>query len=166
VEFDEYVAARGTALLRFARLLTGDQASAEDLLQAALADAYVRWARVRDADHPDAYMRRVIVNRQLSWRRRRSSSEVSTSPAALGAAAAGVPDIALGVVDRDHARRVLAALPPRARTILVLRYYEDLADAEIADLLGLAPATVRSTASRALSALREATDLSQEVRHD
>jgi DNA-directed RNA polymerase specialized sigma24 family protein len=66
LEFDEYVAARGTALLRFARVLTGDSASAEDLLQAALADAYVRWSRVEAADAPDAYVRRVIVNRHLS----------------------------------------------------------------------------------------------------
>ena len=151
MEFDEYVAARGPALLRFARVLTGDQASAEDLLQAALADAYARWPRVQGADHPDAYLRRVIVNRHLSWRRRRSASELVLSAEAI---TASLPDIAVGVVDRDQVRQVLASLPARARTILVLRYYQDLGDAEIADLLGVSPATVRSTASRALSLLR------------
>jgi RNA polymerase sigma-70 factor (sigma-E family) len=155
VEFDEYVAARGTALLRFARVLAGDQASAEDLLQAALADAYARWPRVQGADHPDAYLRRVIVNRHLSWRRRRSASELVLSSEAIAASADGLPDIAAGVVDRDQVRQVLASLPARARTILVLRYYQDLGDAEIADLLGVRPATVRSTASRALSLLRD-----------
>ena len=158
MEFEEYVAVRGGALLRFARVLTGEQAAAEDLLQAALVDAYTRWSKVRAAERPDAYLRRVIVNRHLSWRRRRSSSELVLSPEHLTAAyrqsCGSDPDIAVSVADRDHARQVLASLAPRARTVLVLRYYADLGDAEIADLLGVTAATVRGTASRALSILR------------
>ena len=148
MDFEEYVAARSGALLRFARVLTGDQAAAEDLLQAAFVDAYTRWSKVAAAERPDAYLRRVIVNRHLSWRRRRSSSELVASAEHISDASSRVrdsgPDIAVGVADRDHARHVLATLAPRARTILVLRYYADLADAEIADVLGISSATVRA----------------------
>jgi RNA polymerase sigma-70 factor (sigma-E family) len=154
LEFEQYVAARGQALLRLAYVLTGDAHAAEDLTQAALYDTLRHWRKVARADHPDAYVRRVLVNRHLATSRRRSSSEVvldDVEPLATAVA----PDPATGVADRDEARRVLAELPPRARAVLVLRYYADLDDAAIADTLGVAPGTVRSTASRALATLRE-----------
>jgi RNA polymerase sigma-70 factor (sigma-E family) len=154
VDFEQYVAARGQALLRLAYVLAGDAHTAEDLTQAALYDALRHWRRVAQASHPDAYVRRVLVNRYLATRRLRASSEVvleDVEPLATASA----PDPATGVADRDEARRVLAGLPPRARAVLVLRYYADLDDAAIADALGIAPGTVRATASRALAVLRE-----------
>jgi RNA polymerase sigma-70 factor (sigma-E family) len=154
VEFEQYVAARGQALLRLAYVLTGDAHAAEDLTQSALYDALRHWRRVTRAGHPDAYVRRVVVNRYLSGRRRRASSEVvldDVEPLSTAVA----PDPAVGVVARDEVRRALAGLPPRARAVLVLRYYADLDDAAIAEALGIAPSTVRATASRALAGLRD-----------
>jgi RNA polymerase sigma-70 factor (sigma-E family) len=150
VQFEDYVAARGQALLRFAYVLTGDQHAAEDLTQAALADAYRHWRKVSRAEHPDAYVRRVVINTHLGWRRRRSSHEHPTGEDLDGV----VADHADAVASRDMSRRVLDGLPPRARTVLVLRYYADLDDAAIADLLRLSQSSVRATASRALAALR------------
>jgi RNA polymerase sigma-70 factor (sigma-E family) len=153
MEFEDYVAARGQALLRLAYVLTGDQHTAEDLTQAALLDALRHWRRICRASHPDAYIRRVMVNRNLARRRTRASSElVLDDVGPLSKVFA--PDPALAVADRDQVFRALAGLAPRARTVLVLRYYADLDDAAIADCLGLAPGTVRATASRALATLR------------
>jgi RNA polymerase sigma-70 factor (sigma-E family) len=157
VQFDDYVVARGPALLRFAYVLTTDAHAAEDLVQSALADAYRHWSRVQRADHPDAYVRRIIVNRHLSGRRRRWWGERPTDPldGALGGSAGGVAaDLAEAVVDRDETRAVLDGLAPRARTVLVLRYYVDLDDHAIAETLGITESTVRATASRALATLR------------
>ena len=153
MEFEQYVAARGQALLRLAYVLTGDAHAAEDLTQAALYDVLRHWRRVTRADHPDAYVRRVVVNRYLSGRRRRASAEVVLDDVE-SLSTAVVPDPAIGVVARDEVRRALSGLAPRARAVLVLRYYADLDDAAIADALGIAPGTVRSTASRALASLR------------
>jgi RNA polymerase sigma-70 factor (sigma-E family) len=154
VDFEQYVAARGQALLRLAYVLAGDAHAAEDLTQAALYDVLRHWRKVTRASHPDAYVRRVMVNRYLATRRLRASSEVVLADVEP-LATAFAPDPAIGVADRDQVRRALAELAPRARTVLVLRYYADLDDAEIADTLGVAPGTVRATASRALATLRE-----------
>jgi RNA polymerase sigma factor (sigma-70 family) len=102
-----------------------------------------------------------LVNRHLSQARRRSSSEVPVAQPDEGGPSE--PDIALAVAERDRVRLMLHALPPRSRTILVLRYYADLSDNQIADVLSISPATVRSTASRALGALRDV-DLAEEAR--
>jgi RNA polymerase sigma-70 factor (sigma-E family) len=158
VDFEEYVSARGPALLRFAYVLTMDRHSAEDLVQAALTDAYRHWRRVNHADHPEAYVRKIIVNLHLSrrrrlWRREQPSELIDGD---LGRQARSEPDIADHVVERDAAREALDALPPRARTILVLRYYGDFEDRAIAVILGIQESTVRSTASRALTTLRGA----------
>lgn len=154
MQFEEYVAARGQALLRFAYVLTTDAHAAEDLVQSALADAYRHWRKVSRADHPDAYVRRMIVNTHLGWRRRRASTEIPTGTPADSASPAA--DHAEAVAARDESRRALDSLPPRARTVLVLRYYADLDDAAIADTLGITSSSVRATASRALAALRDA----------
>ena len=151
--FEEYVAERGQALMHLAYVLSGDAHLAQDLVQSALVDAYRHWPRVAAADHPDAYVRRILVNAHLSRLRRRSSTE---RPSVL-AEGSGLlaPDPADGVVARDHTRRMLGGLAPRARTVLVLRYYADLDDAAIAHHMGITPSTVRATASRALTALRQ-----------
>jgi RNA polymerase sigma-70 factor (sigma-E family) len=155
VDFEAYVAARGQSLLRFARALCGDQASAEDLVQAGLADALAHWERVVAADQPDAYMRQVMLNRFLSWRRSRAAGELVVDMTRVLAHRASGDDTAREVTDRDDVRRSLAELPPRSRAVLVLRYFDGLSDTEIADALGVSAGTVRSTASRALAVLRE-----------
>ncbi len=163
--FDEYVEQRGPALLRLAFVLTGDRYLAQDLAQSALIKAHQKWRRVRTTDQPDAYVRRVLVNEHLSWRRRRSSGEIPVDRAAedygasgtsgVSGTSAGQPDAAARLAERDSAWRLLATLPPKQRAVLVLRYYEDLPDAEIAAVLGCGVSTVRSQASRALATLRD-----------
>jgi RNA polymerase sigma-70 factor (sigma-E family) len=155
MRFEEYAAARGPALLRFAYVLTSDAHAAQDLTQSALADAFRHWRKVSRADHPDAYVRRILVNTHLGTRRRRWTGERPDEAAlARELDRLGSPDHADAFADRDEAQRFLASLPPRARAVLVLRYYADLDDAAIADLLGVTPVAVRSTASRALATLR------------
>jgi RNA polymerase sigma-70 factor (sigma-E family) len=161
VTFERYVAERGPSLLRLAYVLTGDAHLAEDLTQIALADAYRHWRRVAAAREPDAYVRRMLINAHLSWRRRRSSTE---RPAEVAERAAGAaPDPADEVAARDRMRGLLVTLAPRARTVLVLRYYADLDDAGIAVAMGITESAVRATASRALAALR-GLDLVEEFR--
>lgn len=154
MEFDEYVAARGQALLRFGYVLSGDAHLAEDLVQIAQVKAHRRWRRVAAADHPEAYLRRMIVNSFLDHRRRRSVHEV---PIDLGRPFEPYPssdDHAEWIVSRSEMWLALARLPNKQRAVLVLRYYEDLPDSTIATLLGCTQSTVRSNAARALTALR------------
>jgi RNA polymerase sigma-70 factor (sigma-E family) len=149
--FEGFVAARGTPLLRLAVMLTGNSHDAEDLLQATLVKLLRSWDRVAAADQPAAYARRVLVNEHVSWRRRPSRREQTWSDAALAAATpageAGEPQV-------DEGWALLATLPRRQRAVLALRYYEDLSDAQIAEVLGCSESTVRSNASRALATLR------------
>lgn len=155
--FDDYVASRGAALLRLAFLLTGDRHLAEDLTQDVLIRVYGRWPRIAGMAQVDAYVRRALVNTHVSWRRRRSSGEVPLAEVSDAARAAGtdaVPDGVQASAERDQAWRLLATLPRKQRAVLVLRFYEDLSDQEIAGVLGCSHATVRSQASRALAALR------------
>lgn len=147
VPFAAYVAARTPALMRVAYLLTGDWQRAEDLLQTALMGCYGRWSRI---DDPDAYVRRTLVVTYAGWRRRRWTGE---RPGDLPErAAAG--DAMRGADERADLLRLLGGLPPRQRAVVVLRYYEDLPDAEIAGLLGISVGTVKSQANRALAKLR------------
>jgi RNA polymerase sigma-70 factor (sigma-E family) len=152
VTFEEYVLTRGPALVRLARLLVGDNHRAEDLVQDALARAYPRWNRICRVDQPDSYLRRMLVNARNSWWRRRLNHEVAV-PAV--ADRAGTDDVGGAAADRDAMWRLVRALPPRQRAVLVLRFYEDLDDAAIADILGCSLVTVRSHAMRALATLRE-----------
>lgn len=151
--FDEYVAARGESLLRFALMLAGDRHLAEDLMQSVLARAYVRWSRIGAMQRPEAYLKQMLVNEHLQWWRRRSSREV---PVAAPAERASTDDAAGSYAARDAAWELLGRLPRRQRAVLVLRFYEDLSDAEIASVLGCSAGTVRSQAARALAALRAA----------
>lgn len=153
MDFDAFVAARGQALLRLAHVLTGDPDDAQDLSQATLVDTLRHWRKVARADSPEAYVRRIMLNRHLATRRRHASSEVVLRDVEPPADASAT-DPATGVAARDEVHGALATLSPRARAVLVLRYYADLDDAAIADCLGMPVGTVRSLASRSLAALR------------
>jgi RNA polymerase sigma-70 factor (sigma-E family) len=151
VTFDEYVLARGAALVRLARLLTADEHLAEDLVQEVLAKAYVRWRRIDAQDRPDLYIRRMLVNAHHSWWRRAVNREIPVE--AVGDATAD-GDFAGRAVERDALWRLVEALPARQRTVIVLRYYEDYDDATIADFLHCSTGTVRTHAKRALDRLQ------------
>ncbi|UZN01980.1 SigE family RNA polymerase sigma factor [Cellulomonas sp. S1-8] len=159
---DDVVRAHLPGLLRYATVLTGDGHTAADLVQEVLLRAHVRWTRISLMDRPDLYLRRMVTNEHLSWRRRWHVRTVHPSTEeVLAAHADPTRDHAHRVVEDDAMWERLAALPPRQRTVLVLRYYEGLADLEIAQVLGTSAATVRSHASRALATLRVA-DLTTE----
>jgi RNA polymerase sigma-70 factor (sigma-E family) len=151
VTFEEYVLVRGGSLVRFARLLTGDEHRAEDLVQEVLAKAYVHWRRVGGLDRPDLYVRRMLVNAHHSWRRRRANREVVV--AAVQDAPTG-RDTAAESAERDAVWRLVRQLSPRQRTVIVLRYYEDYDDTTIAEVLQCSPGTVRTQAKRALDKLQ------------
>jgi RNA polymerase sigma-70 factor (sigma-E family) len=151
-EFEQYMAARQPSLLRTAYLLTGDRHAAEDLVQTSLAKLYLSWDKVQRRELVDGYVRRIMVNENNSlWRRAWKRREVSTD---------SIPDHA-GVDDRhDHGERsalweFVQTLPRKQRAVVVLRYYEDLSEAEVAETLGISVGTVKSQSSRALAALRE-----------
>jgi len=152
-DFDEYVNARSPHLLRLAYLLTRDWQTAEDLLQTTLVKVWSAWGRL-DAGSPDGYVRQVMVRTHLSWRRRRWIGEVASGDLAERAAGRPAPDQMSAVDERDRLWRRLGELPHRQRAVLVLRYFEDLSDDQIAGVLGIGVAGVRSQASRALGRLR------------
>lgn len=156
--FADYVASRGHALTRMAYLLTGDHAAAEDLVQAALASAFARWRRIEAMQSPDAYVRRMIVNQHVSWWRRHRREQLRAAVPDVA-----VPDFAGGQAVAEAVRAAVRALPRRQRAALVLRYYEDLPDAEVAAVLGCSPGTVRSQLTRALAALRRVSSLTELV---
>ena len=150
--FEEFAATRMPGVLRFAAVLSGDQATAEDLAQEVLIRAYARWDRIGCLDRPELYVRKMMLNEFLSWRRRSSrqipAGGMASEPASIA------PDHAAEYNEREALLAELGKLPRRQRAVIVLRYYEDRGDSEIADLLGCSPGTVRSHASRALAALR------------
>ncbi|ADB34786.1 RNA polymerase, sigma-24 subunit, ECF subfamily [Kribbella flavida DSM 17836] len=153
MEFEEYASARGQELVRLGFTISGDYQRAEDLAQIALMQAFRSWRKVQRADDPHTYVRRILVNSYLSMTRRRSFTE---APAADLDPDRTVPDPATDIVNSDDLWRALATLSARERVVLVLRYYQDLDDRTIADLLGIKPSSVRSVASRALASLRKA----------
>jgi DNA-directed RNA polymerase specialized sigma24 family protein len=163
VTFEEYVAERGKALLRLAYVLVRDRQLAEDMTQTALAHAYRRWRRVESAGQPDAYVRRILVNTFLDARRRRSSTEVPIEVSAQ------LPMIRLTTSLSGTGSGGCWTLSRRGREPcrrLVLRYYADMDDASIADLLGVSVSGVRATAARALQVLGDgrAQDAVEEAR--
>jgi RNA polymerase sigma-70 factor (sigma-E family) len=151
--FADFVATRSPALLRTAYLLTCDWSTAEDLLQTALAKAWFAWGRI-DGD-PEPYVRRILVTTYASWWRRRWSGEVPTEQLPHAAAT----DRTAQVDDRDALWQALGRLPKRQRAVVVLRYFEDLTEAQTADALGVAVGTVKSQTSKALATLRVDTSL-------
>ena len=149
-DFAAYMSARQQALYRTAYLLAGDHAGAEDLLQNAFAKLYLSWDKIRDREALDGYVRRIMVNENNSlWRRAWKRREHSTDT---------MPDTGTHDAYDDGTGGALwsfvQTLPPKQRAVVVLRYYEQLSEAEIADVLGISPGTVKSQASRALAALR------------
>jgi RNA polymerase sigma-70 factor (sigma-E family) len=152
---DELVRRHLPGLIRYATVLVGDQHTAADLVQEVLLRAHQRWRRIALTDRPDLYLRRMVTNEHLSWRRRWHVRMVrpTADDALVGHAGTG-GDHAEHLAQEDAMWHRLEQLPPRQRTVLVLRYYEGLADAEIATVLGTSPATVRSHAARALTTLR------------
>lgn len=146
--YEEYVTARWAALYRTAHLLTGDPATAEDLLQSTLIKTYVNWAKVSRADSPDAYVKKMLLNELLSEKRKDARRNGRAHLVVAGDAAGPDPTDRLDLWSR------LAELAPRQRAVLVLRYYEDLSEAQIADVLGVSVGTVKSQAHAALRTLR------------
>jgi RNA polymerase sigma-70 factor (sigma-E family) len=153
VSFEEFVRACSPRLFRTALLLAGqDRAAAEDLLQLALERAYRHWARVCRSGEPERYVQRILANASNDrWRRAARRPERLLRPSDADPLA---QDQSGAVVERDFLMRALAALPPRQRTVLVLRYFNDLSEAEIADALGCSVGTVKSQVSRGLARLR------------
>jgi RNA polymerase sigma-70 factor (sigma-E family) len=161
VTFDEFVGARLGALLRYATAVTCDPHLAEDVVQDVLVRAQPRWGRIGGVEQPEAYLRRMVLNEFLSWRRRASRQAALVRRATFDAVSPTVEDPASLLVERDAVVSMIAALPPRQRAVVALRFYEGSSDAEIAQLLGCSEATVRSHASRALATLRGARALSR-----
>ena len=158
-DFRSYVVARSSALLRTAYLLTGNRADAEDLLQTTLAKTYLSWDRVRDREAIDGYVRRTMVNTQTSfWRRKKPEALYDEVPERAGRDAHADADL------HDALWSALDRLPRKQRAMVVLRYYEDLSEADTAALLGVSVGTVKSTTSRALSKLREDDSLRDDPR--
>lgn len=156
-DFVSFVATWSGPLLRLATGLTGDRLTGEDLLQTALTKTYLRWSRVRAADSPEAYVRRIVVTTHLSWLRRRRVRE-DLRPTLIDLPVAHATPAA---EDRDALWSALARLGRKQRAVVVLRYYEDLPDEDIGRLLGCRPATVRSQAMRALATLRDLPELAE-----
>lgn len=146
----EFVASRAQALIRVAYLLTGDRSSAEDLFQSALAKTLPKWRSIRHSD-PEGYLRAVMYREQVSWwrrLRRRREAPLGTEKSVV-ADPTGETDLRLAL------RAALRQLPPAQRTVVVLRYYEDLPEARVAEMLGCSVGTVRSRTHRAVTRLRQ-----------
>jgi len=152
LSFEEFAASRGPALVRLARGLLKDPHHAEDVVQDVLAKALLKWSRISSVDDPDAYVRRMLVNASTSFWRRAVRREYSFEHERLPEQRVG--DRSGDVASRDQMLGLLRRLPPRQRAVLVLRHYEGLPDAEIADILGCSQVTVRSNAHRGLATLR------------
>jgi RNA polymerase sigma-70 factor (sigma-E family) len=148
--FREFVRDRGSPLHQSAYLLCGDWHIAHDLVQETLVKAYRHWPRVQQADDPDAYVRRILINEaHRRWRRRESAV-----PVARFTAEPAVPDVTDDFARREGLLRALLRLPLQQRATVVLRYLEGRTQSETADLLGCSEGTVKSQSSRALATLR------------
>jgi RNA polymerase sigma-70 factor (sigma-E family) len=152
--FDQFAADRIDRLLRFATALTCDPHLAQDVVQEVLVRVQHRWDRIGPLPARDMYVRRMIINEYLSWRRRKASRNIAATHSTLDVLGTPTADPATAYAERDAMRTQIRQLPRRQRAALVLRYYEDRTDPEIAELLGCSVGTVRSHVSRALSTLR------------
>jgi RNA polymerase sigma-70 factor (sigma-E family) len=150
-DFRIFVQGIAASLHRTAYLLCGDWYQADDLVQEALAKAYSHWRKVRRADNPSAYVRRILVNEsRRSWRRGRNLTVHPDNEAADIA----VADMSDGVVNRAELLQALQSLPDRQRATVVLRFLEELSERETAEVLGCSEGTVKSQTSRALTKLK------------
>jgi RNA polymerase sigma-70 factor (sigma-E family) len=153
-EFDQFVATHVDDLLRTAYLIVWDDGEAEDIVQECLLKAARRWPRIRRMEQPRAYVRRMLVNLALDDARGRARRRTELEPGALAGRIALDPLPAFD--ERTELLQALGELPERQRAVLVLRYFNDLTEAQVAEVLGCAPGTVKSSASRGLARLREA----------
>ncbi|HET6299727.1 MAG TPA: SigE family RNA polymerase sigma factor [Kribbella sp.] len=160
LDFDTWVSLRGAGLLRFAYLITRDHGRAEEAVQDALVAAYSRWSRI--GAEPDAYVRRCIINADISRWRRFFRRETPVGDPDLLSSGPGA-DHAVTHAEKDAVWTLCASLPTRQRAAVVLRYYEGLPDAEIAEILGCSAGTVRSQIHRALASLRTTLSTTEEV---
>lgn len=149
--FEEFVRSDSVTLLRFAVALTGDRGLAEDLVQDTLVKAFRSWHRIETTDQPWSYVRRMLVNEHVSWRRKWSRI---VPVADVGLISQSGPSGIEGVADRDLVLKYLRLLPARQRAAVVLHYLEDMPTEQIADVLGCRPATVRAYLSKAMTTLR------------
>jgi RNA polymerase sigma-70 factor (sigma-E family) len=155
VAFVDYVRSRGGVLLKAALVLTGNRPDAEDLVQATLVKAYLSWDRIADVTALDTYVRRVMINTHISgWRRRRldeyPTDDLPDSPAADETGNSDLHELVQRAIDR---------LPRRMRAAVMLRYYDDMSEPEVAAALGVSVGTVKSTVARAVAKLREDAEL-------
>jgi RNA polymerase sigma-70 factor (sigma-E family) len=155
VAFVDYVRSRGGALLKAALALTGNRPDAEDLVQATLVKTYLSWERIADVAALDTYVRRVMINTHISgWRRRRldeyPTDDLPDSPAADETGNSDLHELVQRAIDR---------LPRRMRAAVMLRYYDDMSELEVAAALGVSVGTVKSTVARAVAKLREDAEL-------
>jgi RNA polymerase sigma-70 factor (sigma-E family) len=157
-DYETFVRALLPRMLRYATMLTGEREQAADLVQDVLVKAYRRWSRIADADHPDRYVLRMVTNGYLSWRHSRSARLITSGELPEQVRP---DDFASDHAIREDMWQRLARLPKRQRAVVVLRYYEQLADSEIAEMLGCAQATVRAHAHKALTTLRNGLTVEQ-----
>jgi RNA polymerase sigma-70 factor (sigma-E family) len=157
--FGEYVRTRSRALLRAAQAMTGNKSDAEDLVQATLVKAYQSWDRISDPAALDTYVRRVMVNTHISGWRRRRLDEYPTDdlPDSPEADATGDADL------RDVVQRAIDRLPRQMRAAVMLRFYDDMTEPEVAAALGISIGTVKSTVARAVAKLRQDAELGQDA---
>jgi len=146
--FREFAEQRLDALVRFGWALTGNRDDAHDLVQTALTRTALAWPRVRRKDNPEAYVRRAMVRTHMNSWRRRPALDIDLIEVI------DLDDHAAGDAERDAVWRALQQLPPRQRAVVVLRYYDDLPEADIAELLGCSRGTVKSQCAKALAKLR------------
>ncbi|ANZ38062.1 RNA polymerase subunit sigma-24 [Lentzea guizhouensis] len=152
--FDQFVADRIDRLLAYATAVTCDKHLAQDIVQDVLLRAARKWDRIGAMDAPYLYVKRMVTNEYLSWRRLKASKTIALERAELAQRTPPVADPADAHAERDAMRARIAVLPRKQRAALVLRYYEDCTDAQIAQVLGCTESTVRSQLSRALQTLR------------
>jgi RNA polymerase sigma-70 factor (sigma-E family) len=165
-DFDRFVAGSTDTLLRTAYLIVGDLGEAEDLVQDTLFEVARRWPRVRRMEHPTAYARRILVNRAVGGAKRRARRRQELAADGLSERPErGQPELAgVQIGEHDELIGALAALPPRQRAVIVLRYFLDLSEAEVAAALKCSLGTVKSTASRGLARLERALRTTNDTR--
>lgn len=160
-DYSDFVALRWTSLLRTAYLLTGDHGHAEDLVQTALAKCFVAWPRLRASDAADAYVRKTLLNTYISWRRKKSWHELPSEDPPEPEGVDGTEALA----ERSVVLEALAALPPKQRAVVVLRFYEDLGVRQVARQLGCSTGSVKRQTFEALKKLRRAIGEDIQVAH-
>ena len=155
VAFTEFVAARSPALFRTAFLIVGDHGLAQDLVQEALTKTYVAWPRLRDVGKAEAYTRKAITTTYISWWRRKAWRAERPRDDVPESGTTTLREHGSDVVDRTWLWQELQSLPPRQRAAIVLRYYEDLTEAQTAEAMGCAVGTVKSQVAQGIKRLRE-----------